>query len=147
MLWKRILVRDQERALIARNGKFCAILNPGKHVVFAIPGVSLDIENFDVRDLVFRSRWSNHLVEQRPDVVAKHFTLVATSDVQLAMIYADGKLVNVLLPGQSVLFWRGLAQLTIETVHIAGDPDALSDDDEPGGLFDNLRENIPAGVK
>ena len=127
MLWKRILVRDHERTLVAKNGKFHAILTPGKHVVFTWPGVWLQLETFDVRDLVFRSTWKNYLVRNRPDVVDEHFHVVRTNRVQVAMVYADGKLIQVLAPGRRVLFWRGYANITAEIVNVFGDVDGSSD--------------------
>jgi hypothetical protein len=142
MLWKRILVRDQERVLIARNGRFRRILAGGKHVVFAIPGVSLSIERYDTTGLIFRSSWTSYLLRERPDVIAEHFTVIETNDAQLGMVYANGKLATVLLPEQRVLFWRGVAEITVELVDIGGDTDSLSDEDELDGVFDN----IPAGV-
>ena len=127
MLWKRILVRDHERTLVAKNGKFHAILTPGKHVVFTWPGVWLQLETFDVRDLVFRSTWKHYLVRKRPDIVAEHFHVVRTNRVQVAMVYADGKLIQVLAPGRRVLFWRGYANITAEIVNVYGDLDGSSD--------------------
>jgi hypothetical protein len=128
MLWKRILVRDHERILVAKNGKFHAILTPGKHVVFTVPGVSLELERFDIRDLVFRSAWRSHLVNERPELVAKHFHVIRTNRVQVAMVYADGKLIQVLPPRRRALYWRGYANITAEVVAVFGDLDGSSDD-------------------
>src|SRR5579884_3253417 len=106
MLWKRIVVGDQERVLVAKNGRFEAILTPGIYRVFTAPGVRLEVEKFNVCDRAFRSTWTDYLVKERPDVTERHFTLVETNDVQVAMVYADGKLLQVLPPARRVLFWR-----------------------------------------
>ena len=127
MLWKRIMVRDHERVLVAKNGKFDAILTPGKHVVFTWPGVWLQLETFDVRDLVFRNAWKNSLLRERPEVVAKHFHVVRTNRVQVAMVYANGKLIQVLPPSGRLLFWRGYANITAEIVDVFRDVDGSSD--------------------
>lgn len=128
MLWKRIVVRDHERSLVAKNGKFHKILTPGKHVVFSWPGVWLDLETFDVRDLVFRSAWKNRLLRERPDVVAEHFHVVRTNRVQVAMVYADDRLIQVMPPGRRMLFWRGYADVRAEIVDVFGDVDGSSHD-------------------
>jgi hypothetical protein len=140
MLWKRIAVRDHERVLVAKNDKFHAILAPGNHYVFAAPGVRVEIERFDVRDLGFRSAWAEYLYRERRDVFSRHFECVETSDVQVAMIYADGKLFNVLPPGERCLMWRGVAQITAEVVDVMSELD-LGDEDSDAGdepLFEIL---------
>lgn len=122
MLWKRIVVGDQERVLVAKNRRFDRILTPGTYRVFTAPGVSLCVEKFNVRDLVFQSTWTDYLVKERPDVTERHFTLVETSDVQVAMVYADGKLYKVLTPAKRVLFWRGPVEITAEVVDVVAEP-------------------------
>jgi hypothetical protein len=136
MLWKRIVVRDQERILIAKNGQFRAILTPGTHRVFTAPGVSVKLEKFDIRDLVFRSTWIDYLVNKRRDVVEQHFIVVETNDEQVAMVYANGMLFDVLTPAKRVLFWRGVATLTAEVVNVIAGPTTESDD--LTGSFENL---------
>lgn len=122
MFWKRIVVGDQERVLVIKNGRFVGILMPGTHRVFTGPGVSLQLEKFNVRDLVFQSTWTDYLVKERPDVTERHFTLVETNDVQVGMVYADGKLYKVLTPAKRVLFWRGLVEVTAEIVDVIAEP-------------------------
>ncbi len=127
MLWKRIVVGDQERVLVAKNGRFEAILTPGIYRVFTAPGVRLEVEKFNVCDRAFRSTWTDYLVKERPDVTERHFTLVETNDVQVAMVYADGKLLQVLPPARRVLFWRGLVEVTAEVVDVIAEPSIPED--------------------
>jgi hypothetical protein len=107
MLWKRIIVGDQERALISKNGRFGGILAPGEYRLFIRPGVSLDVEKYNVRDLVFQSAWADYLAKERPDIAERYFTRVETNDLQVAMVYVDSKLFKVMLPAKRLLFWRG----------------------------------------
>ncbi len=48
MLWKRIIVGDQERALVTKNDRFGGILAPGDYRLFTMPSVSLNVEKFNV---------------------------------------------------------------------------------------------------
>ena len=123
MLWKRVIVGDQERVLIAKNGRFSGILEPGQHRIFVAPGVSLETEKHDVRDLVFGSKWADYLMKARPDLVNRYFTRVETNDVQVAMVYVDSKLSEVLLPAKRVLYWCGLAEVTAEVVDVVAQPE------------------------
>jgi len=124
MFWKQIAVGEYERALVAKNGRFHAILTPGRHRVFTWPGVYVEVEKFDTRDLVFRSLWANYLVRRRPEVVERHFTVVRTTDVQVAMVYAEGQIVAVLTPGKRTLFWRGVARITADIVNVLSELDS-----------------------
>jgi hypothetical protein len=122
MLWKEIIVGDQERALIIKNGRFGGILAPGEYRFAALPGVSLNVETHDVRDLVFQSAWADYLAKERPDVAERHFTRVETNDFQVAMIYVDGMLFEVMLPAKRRLFWRVAAKVTAEVVKVIDGP-------------------------
>jgi len=122
MYWKRILVGDHERVLLIKNGRFNAILEPGEYRVFVAPWGSLDAERHNVCDLVFRSRWADYLIDERPDLVQRYFTLVETNEVQVGMVYVDGELFHVLVPAKRVLFWRGQAEVTAEIVDVIGEP-------------------------
>jgi regulator of protease activity HflC (stomatin/prohibitin superfamily) len=126
MLWKRIIVGDQERALITKNGRFGGILAPGEYRLFILPGVSLDVEKYNVRDLVFQSSWADYLAKERPDIAERYFTRVETNDLQVAMVYVDSKLFKVMLPAKRMLFWRGAVNVTAEVVNVIDDPEVAA---------------------
>lgn len=123
MLWKPIIVADGQRAVVTRAGRFHQILGPGEHRLFTGPLRPVEIETHSVRGLVFNSFWTDFLVNRHPEVVARHFFPVETSDSQIAMIYADGSLFNVLLPAKRLLFWRGVAEIAIELVDVIDRPE------------------------
>lgn len=123
MLWKRIAVGDQERVLVAKNGRFKRIYLPGEYRVFVAPGVSLTVEKHNVRDVIFRSSWTDYLIQERPEIAERYFTRVETNDVQVAMVYVDRKLFTILTPAKHVLFWREPAQVTAEVIDVIADPE------------------------
>ncbi len=122
MLWKRIIVGDGERALVTKNGRFGGILSPGEYRLFVTAGVSLGVEKHHVREIVFQSAWAEYLAKERPDVAERHFTRVETNHLQVAMVYLDGKLFQVMLPAKRMLFWRGVVEVTAEVVNVIDDP-------------------------
>ncbi len=127
MLWKRINVGDGERALLIKNGRFGGILSPGGYALFVAPGVSLDIEKYSIRELTFQSAWTDYLIRERPGIVERYFTRVDTTDNQIALVYADGKLYKVLPPARRVLFWRGTADVSAEVVDVIARPEVPAD--------------------
>ena len=80
-------------------------------------------EKHDLRDPVFRSTWVDYLVKERPVVAERHFTRVETSDVQVAMVYIDGKLHTVLTPAKRLLFWKGTSEVKAEVVDVIQKPE------------------------
>jgi hypothetical protein len=116
MPWKRLIVADRERILIARNGRFAAILLPGE---YRFPGLGeIEIEKHDLRDLVFRSSWDAYLIHQRPELVERHFVKVETSETEVGLVYVNGSLYQALTPSKRLLFWRDAAAVSAEVVDV-----------------------------
>ncbi len=123
MLWKRVTIGDQERILISKNGRFGGILMPGVYKMFITPGVSLELERHNVRDLVFESTWAEYLVQERKELTDRYFTRIETTNTQVAVVYVDGKLFQVMLPAKRMLFWRTPAEVTAEVVDVIACPE------------------------
>ena len=136
MLWKRIVVGDLERILVAKNGRFHAILRPGIHYVFVYPGMCLEIERHDIRNVEFQSKWSGYLIRNRPDVVNRYFTPIETNEIQVGMVYADGKLLVVMTPAKNRLFWRAGANVTAEIVDVIAEQETHFDNLEWESAFE-----------
>ena len=149
MLWKRVLVRDHERFVVTKNNRFDSILTPGTHRLFMVPGFRVELTKADVRDIVFRSKWADYLISNRPDVVERHFTLVETSEVQVAMVYEGGNLLLVMTPAQRVLLWKGSADVTAEIVEVLSEADTQpAASDIFDGLLDGLIDSeVPTGAR
>jgi regulator of protease activity HflC (stomatin/prohibitin superfamily) len=122
MFWKRIFVGDQERVLVSKDGRFTAILEPGAYTIFVRPFQTLGLEKYNVRDLVFQSTWADFLVKERPAIVDRFFTLVETTDDEVAIISVDRKLYKVLAPGKRMLFWRG-AEMSAKVINVVDSPE------------------------
>jgi hypothetical protein len=119
MLWKRFVLAPHERGLVTKNGRFGGIFAPGEYAMFLPENASVEIERHDVRDVVFRSAWADYLLK-RPKLSRRHFQCVRTNEVQVAMVYLDGRLFQVLTPAKGLLFWRGAAVVTAELVDVVG---------------------------
>lgn len=107
---RRVLVGDQERAIVIRRGRFERILGPGS---YWISGLGIAVEKFDIAAGVeFASVWSWFLVKERAALVSTWFTVVETGDAEIATVYFDGKLARLVGPGRRVMFWRGPIAVT-----------------------------------
>jgi regulator of protease activity HflC (stomatin/prohibitin superfamily) len=118
---RRILIGDNERVLVIRKRRFETILGPGEQWVFT-PGLELIRAN--INDVAFSSEWTAFLVTERPGLTANFFTVVETTDSQVAAVYFDSKLARVVGPAQRMLFWRGPVAVTFELFDAREQPEA-----------------------
>ncbi len=123
MYWQQIIVRDQERVLVTKNGRFNRILTPGDYRIRVASFTSIEMEKHNVGDLFFRSSWADYLIDERPETAQQHFTLVQTTETQVGMIYVNGALFKVLVPSKRLLFWRGQACVSAEIVDVLAEPE------------------------
>lgn len=121
-MFTRILVGDNERVVLARNKRFSQILGPGSYWIFAF-NETIETERHNVRELVFAGEWADFIVKERPDAAAKYFTVIETSDSEVAVIALDRKIVRVIAPGKRVAFWRGVFDVTAEVIDVRETPE------------------------
>ncbi|HVY91992.1 MAG TPA: SPFH domain-containing protein, partial [Bryobacteraceae bacterium] len=121
-MYKRILVGDNERVLVTRNKRFAEILEPGEYRVLTFLA-RVEVECFNVRDLAFTSPWADFIVKERPRIAERYFTVVETSATEVGVVYADGKLVRVIAPGNRVAFWKSSVAVTAERIDVREQPE------------------------
>jgi hypothetical protein len=135
MLWKRIVVRHRERVLLFKDERFSGILMPGVHRVLVTSHEGFDTEKHELDDLIFQSAWTGYLLEERPEIANRHFTVVQTSSRQVAMVYVNGALFTVMVPQKRMLFWRDAALVTAEIVNVIGEPRQRTQDGAENARF------------
>lgn len=118
---KRIVVGDNERALLTSQGRFERMLEPGVHWMWSL-GRDIGVELHNVQGRVFSSQWAEFLMNKRPDVIERYFELVETGDREVAVVSWDGKVDGVVRPGQKVLYWRDAGAVTFERFDVVEEP-------------------------
>src|SRR5215208_5823455 len=99
---RRILIGDNERVLVIRKRRFAEILAPGERWMFTLfRGIAL--ERYNVRELVYEGEWADFIANSRPEVAARFFTVVETSEAQAAVVSLDGRVARVIGPSSRVL--------------------------------------------
>jgi regulator of protease activity HflC (stomatin/prohibitin superfamily) len=109
---RRIYVGDNERVLLIKEKRFLGILGPGQYWKLG----NIEAQRFSTRELIFTSEWADYLASQMPEVAAEWFTIVETTDTQVAVVYLDGKVARVIGPAKRVLFWKGSVEVTFEVI-------------------------------
>jgi regulator of protease activity HflC (stomatin/prohibitin superfamily) len=117
---RRIIVGDNERAVLIRKRRFASILRPGSYWLF---GPGIEIEACNIRYPEFSSEWADFVATQRRDVASENFTVIETGDSEVAVVYFDGKLARVVGPGERTLYWRDSVAVTFEVIDVVAEPE------------------------
>jgi regulator of protease activity HflC (stomatin/prohibitin superfamily) len=124
-MFRRIVVGDHERVLATRKRRFETILEPGVYWIFTgFRGVGFERHN--TRDLLFASEWMATLANQHRDLADRHFTVVETSESQVAIVYLDGRLARVIAPASRVMYWRTAVAVTFTLIDVRAEPEVPS---------------------
>ncbi|MDO5604629.1 MAG: slipin family protein [Paracoccus sp. (in: a-proteobacteria)] len=111
-----LTVTESERVLVLRNGRFDAILGPGRH---SLPKrQELTFETHSMIHPQFASQYESALLRERPDLAAAHLTEVRTGTDQAAIILRDGQPYATLQPGMRMVLWTAAGPWTVERLDL-----------------------------
>jgi regulator of protease activity HflC (stomatin/prohibitin superfamily) len=121
-MFRRILVGDNERALVIRKKRLSDILGPGEYWMFTL-GQSVEVEFFNVRSPLFASDWADAIVNRHADLAERYFTVVETNASQAAVVYLDAKVSRVVPPSKRELYWKASLAVTFDLIDVAAEPE------------------------
>jgi regulator of protease activity HflC (stomatin/prohibitin superfamily) len=117
-MWKRYVVKKNERALLMKEGDFVKVLEPGVFKAFdpfkrlTVNAVSLDAPLAD-------AALGDYLRQEAPEIVSRYFVAMDLADDEAGLRHENGTLVELLPPGTRRLYWRGLVEHRLERVDLA----------------------------
>ena len=137
-----VLVSENERVLVLKNGRFSALLRPGRHAI-ANWGRTLEFEAYDLTASAFMTgKYAETLMRTRPDLAKAHLTELKTSADEVAVIYCSGKIHAVQSPERRTFLWTDAGPWDVELVSIA---DTL---EVPAGLVKRMTAvNLAGKIK
>jgi len=121
LLTMRVTVKDGERAILTRNGRFERVLEPGRHTLFD-PTRELGVELHQVVRAEFPADRYAVLKTARPDIVAELFEAIETGANEVAIVHLDGRPVHLMAPWQTRVFWKVATKVEVERIDVASDP-------------------------
>ena len=121
LMMLRVTVKDGERALLTRNGRFERVLEPGRHRLLD-PKRELAAELFQVVRAEFPTDRYAVLKAARPDLVAALFEAVETGAGEIAIVKLDGRPVVVLGPWSMRVYWKVATRVEVERIDVAREP-------------------------
>ncbi len=109
-------MKDIEKGILTRFGRFVRILEAGANTVY---GTGYTAERFAL-ETRFDHNLTDFLLEKRADIVQKHFLLVETSALEVAVVLRADEILEVVAPNSRALYWKGFVPLRAEKFSIVG---------------------------
>lgn len=119
-MWKRHVVKKNERALLMSEGDFVKVLEPGVFKAFD-PFKRLSVQTARLDAPLADDALADYLRHDAPDVLARYFVAMDLADDEAGLRYEDDVLVEILAPGTRRLYWRGLTAHRLERIDLAQD--------------------------
>ncbi|WP_170414156.1 slipin family protein [Ruegeria arenilitoris] len=108
---RRLTLTETQRMLVLRNGVFDAILGAGKH---RLPRKDVLTELHDLEKLFFVSPYERALMQNRPELAAKHLSEFRAGPDEVLVLLRDGVPVRVLNPEARALVWKDAGPFKVE---------------------------------
>ena len=117
-VWTTIVVKDDERALLSRNGRFERLLSPGRFAEFD-PFGQLSVEVVKVVRAEIAADKALLLAKMDPALAADNFAIVQPGPDQVAIVSMDGEPKHLVLPNTTRAFWKVVTAVDVEMIDTA----------------------------
>ena len=117
-LWSTVVVKDDERAFLTKNGQFVQLLGPGRHSTFD-PSRRLAAEVVKVQRAEVPVDRALLLERSQPQLAEEHIVIVQPGPSEVAIVSLDGEPKLVVLPNTTRAFWKTLTRVDVETIDTA----------------------------
>ena len=112
VLWKTVVIGDNERGLEFRDKRFERVLTPGVYRIRRWG--NREVRLFDLTAFEFPAKDVDALVERLGTRIDEHFVLADVGVDEVGLLTHNGKLVDVLAPGTRKLYWRRANGVAVE---------------------------------
>jgi regulator of protease activity HflC (stomatin/prohibitin superfamily) len=120
LIFRKFIVRKNERGLLFKNGDFLDFLEPGTYHHFD-PLRKIQVERYDLSVPEFSHRLVDFFIKNYAEAVARYFTVIALGAQQVALVSKNGQLADILPPSTRTLYWKGVVDITTEIIDISED--------------------------
>ncbi len=115
MLYRTVRIADYELGLLFRDRVFRTVLGPGVYRLIRIPGL-LEVRKLDLRQNPVTDPALAALRLTHPTVVEEYFVVADMADNQIGLVFADGKLVDLVGPGKVAFYARRLREIAVQVL-------------------------------
>ncbi|MGI9425396.1 MAG: SPFH domain-containing protein [Hyphomicrobiaceae bacterium] len=118
LLFFDVVVREDERAFLTRDGQFVRLLGPGRHREFD-PGGKLKAEVVNIVQSEVPAERALLFEKMHAETAAEHFVIVQPLSHEVAIVSMDGAPKHLVLPHTTRAFWKTLTMVEVETIDTA----------------------------
>ena len=116
MLFKfKVVVKDDERAFLVRDGRFERLLGPGRFIALDY-GRRLTAEVVKVARAEIAADKALLFAKSHPAVAAEHFEIVQAGANEVAIVSHDGEPKHLVLPNTTRAFWKTITRVDVERI-------------------------------
>jgi regulator of protease activity HflC (stomatin/prohibitin superfamily) len=117
---KRIVIAQHERALYLKNRTITKVLEPGVYWMFDLLG-RIEIQVYDITEAEFNHPNQELIVKEHKELCDRYFHVAELGDHEVAYLYVDNKLTDVLFPATRHLYWKGPFDIRVDIQNIEQD--------------------------
>lgn len=110
-----VVVKDDERAFLTRDGRFERLLGPGRFNAYD-PGDRLKAEVIKVVRTELATERALLLEKTQPALAAEHLSILQTGATEVAIVSFDGEPKFLVPPSTTRAFWKTLTLVEIERI-------------------------------
>ncbi len=116
--YKKIVIADYERGLKFEDRRLVAVLDPGVHGYFDWSGrIAVNVVNIEKPRLQLDQ--ADFLIAHAREDIAAHFERVELSMDELAVVYRNRQMIDLVPPGKSAVFWTLDDAVEIHRIDVA----------------------------
>ncbi len=123
-MWKlrmfKVIVKDDERAFLTRDGRFERLLGPGRFTAFD-PGGHLAAETVKAVRAEIAADKALLIAKTHPHIAAENFDIVQAGPTDVAIVSFDGEPKHMVMPNSTRAFWKTLTKVEVDRIDAAAD--------------------------
>ena len=124
MVMKTERIADTELGLLYRDRVFQKVLEPGVYRRLPEMAVRTEVQRLNLRSLPVRDTALDALYLTHPAVVGNYFTVADMADNEVGLVFADGRLADLVGPGERAFYAKRLREITVRVIDAARDIEA-----------------------
>ncbi len=120
MLFKKIIIEENQRGLLFKDKQFERILDSGVHRIWDIASkISLQLVVSNATNREVTNEDLLLLAESHLSEFSQHLDFWQTSAQEIGLVFEADTLKDIKLPNQRGAFWKGVREMRVEKVSIA----------------------------
>ena len=114
---KRIVIADNERALLFRDRQLTEILTTGVYQFWDFEN-RIKVRIFDITVTEITQKDVKVLLRNKASLCDMHYTVINTDENEVALIYVDGQFRDLIRPQSEKWFWNTAAQVDVRRINV-----------------------------